>query len=59
MKKNTTGRCPDDARGKRVTVVLRNGYTFEGHATDVYRGTKLDWSLSGGQFDVIKYEVKG
>lgn len=50
------GICPDEARGKRVRVKLRNGYGFEAPADD-RRGAPLDWKLSGSVFDVLEYEV--
>lgn len=57
MSPNTTGLCPDEARGKRVKVKLRNGSTFEGHADEVRRGDKINWHLTGSDFDIMEYEV--
>lgn len=55
------GRCPIEAAGKRIRVVLRNG-TRHGD-TPVNTDSKLGWaaettrwSLTGHAFDVVEWE---
>lgn len=41
---NTTHRCPDAARGKRVAVVLRNGHV---QSEPVNKDTPPGWAADG------------
>lgn len=60
--KTNTGRCPPEARGKRVVVTLRNGsiagrepvtsVSPPGWAADTTR-----WTLTDDPHDVVAYEV--
>ncbi len=62
---NAKGRkayCPDDAIGKRIHGVMRNGWVFGvkpvaplGWAADGRHGCR--WSKVGNDFDIMKYEV--
>ena len=58
------GRCPLEATGKRVRVILRNG-TRHGDApvnTDSKLGWAAEttrWSLTGHAFDVLEWELTG
>jgi hypothetical protein len=68
-KPNLGGRCPDEARGKRVKVRLRNGRvdgdkpvssdSRAGWPADSSVGAKgppTRWTLEGGPFDVIEWD---
>jgi hypothetical protein len=51
-----TGFLPNEARGKRVRVVLRNGRRpAEPWPADGKFG--CNWSLSGHAFDIVQWEI--
>lgn len=58
MKPNP-GRCPPEAAGRRVRVVLRNGTGFAAPASgSPGRGCPpLDWTLDLGGFAVAEWEI--
>lgn len=56
------GHLPDPAKGKRVRVVLRNGYDTakresRGWPADGSGG--CDWRLTGSNWDIMQWEVIG
>lgn len=50
------GKCPPEARGKRVRVRLKSGHTFEAPADG--RG-EPNWRVTGSQFDIDGWEIVG
>lgn len=50
------GRCPPEARGKRVRLRLASGHTFEAPADG--RG-EPNWSLSLGKHTIAEWEIVG
>jgi hypothetical protein len=65
--KSNPGQIPDDARGKRVIVTLRNGRVCgrdpvgaalpNGWAADGREGCR--WSRGNSPWDIVAYEVVG
>ena len=50
------GRCPPEARGKRVRVRLRSGVTFDAPADG--RG-EPNWTLALGKWAIESWEIIG
>ena len=53
MRENP-GRCPPEARGKRVRVRLASGYTFEAPADG--RG-EPNWRVTRSPYDIVEWEI--
>lgn len=49
------GKCPTDAEGKRVRVLLANGAIAGPWPADGKAGCR--WTIVGHPFDIKKYEV--
>lgn len=61
VRKNP-GYCPAEAQGKRVHVVLRNGYDTRGKEPAGWAATDKGacrWTLTGHPFDIEEFEVIG
>jgi hypothetical protein len=58
--KPSPGRCPDEARGKRVRVVLRNGYDTAKSERNGWpadgRGA-CNWSRDLGPWTIESWEI--
>ena len=60
MLRPNPGRCPPEAEGKRVRVILRNGFDTAkpepgGWAADGKNGCR--WTKNVDQFDIAKWEL--
>lgn len=54
------GEVPEDARGKRVMVILKNGLKVkESWPADggSYRSPPVRWTLTGDDWDIDRYRV--